>query len=534
MRLHVVLSILTLAGGCAAPYVAHVNGVPITAEDVRAEFKRAHGGHEKFLGGLREARAFLERTIDRRLLIEETYRLGYQNDPRIKEAEAEYAAQEAVKRFLRDEIDGKVRVTDAQVREIYDRHTVDLLHIRQIVTATRGEADAALARVAAGEPFEDVARDVSIAQSRAAGGELALIGWGTMEPEWEDVAFSLKEKATSAVFRTDAGWEIVQLLERKKPPVRLSYAKSARRIRDILERRHKEARKRQLANTLWRQYEARVQLPAVELEALRRAKDEPTQQAVAVWRGGQLTVAELAAQLQLDALGELPPARQGDVLGEMIRSMVSAQLARAEARTRGYDRHPEVLKAVQDFREGQMERKLIGEHFLKGVTVSDEEVRAHFEAHKAEMLTPEARHVAHILLADKAEAEQVRAKLAAGTSFEVLAKQHSMDADTKNRGGDLGTVTKKDVPPEFDVVLKLKAGDVSAPLKSPVGYHLVKVSRIDPPRPLTLEEAAEDLKKKLMRQKIEDKRSRWVTSLREAAEIVVDPRELERMAKSLR
>ena len=73
-------------------------------------------------------------------------------------------------------------------------------------------------------------------------------------------------------------------------------------------------------------------------------------------------------------------------------------------------------------------------------------------------------------------AEQIKAKLAAGEDFAKLANEFSTDAGSKNQGGDLGFSAGDAFPAEFEAALaKLKVGEVSAPVKTEAGVHIIKL-----------------------------------------------------------
>ena len=89
--------------------------------------------------------------------------------------------------------------------------------------------------------------------------------------------------------------------------------------------------------------------------------------------------------------------------------------------------------------------------------------------------------VAHILVADEATAKSLKAKLDAGADFATLAKENSIDPGTKDNGGNLGFIpyNSTDFITEFmDAFKNLKEGEVSEPVKSEYGYHLIKATGI--------------------------------------------------------
>jgi len=122
---------------------------------------------------------------------------------------------------------------------------------------------------------------------------------------------------------------------------------------------------------------------------------------------------------------------------------------------------------------------------------SDDELREFYKARSQQFVVPEERKVRHILLsipegAGEAEVEEVRKKaedvlkrIHAGESFEKLAKEVSEDPGSADMGGDLGFISLGVMEPDFEqVAFSLKVGEVSEPVLTSFGFHIIKVDEI--------------------------------------------------------
>ncbi|PGT90434.1 MULTISPECIES: peptidylprolyl isomerase [Bacillaceae] len=126
--------------------------------------------------------------------------------------------------------------------------------------------------------------------------------------------------------------------------------------------------------------------------------------------------------------------------------------------------------------------------------VTDEDIKAYYDTLEGQI------RASHILVADEATAKEVKEKLDAGESFEDLAKEYSTDPGSAQNGGDLGWFGEGAMVKEFqDAAFKLKEGEVSAPVKSDYGFHIIKVTETVKP----LEEMKESLKEEVRNQKIQ-------------------------------
>jgi peptidyl-prolyl cis-trans isomerase C len=132
-------------------------------------------------------------------------------------------------------------------------------------------------------------------------------------------------------------------------------------------------------------------------------------------------------------------------------------------------------------------RKLLARDVLAGLAVTDDEVRAFHAANPSRFTTPlevRARHVlrqcegsAPAAERERArrEAEEVRARAAAGEDFGALARRHSQDA-TADQGGDLGWVRRGRMVPEFEAVaFELPEGGISGVVETVFGFHVIRV-----------------------------------------------------------
>ncbi|MEZ5101420.1 MAG: peptidylprolyl isomerase [Thermoleophilia bacterium] len=110
----------------------------------------------------------------------------------------------------------------------------------------------------------------------------------------------------------------------------------------------------------------------------------------------------------------------------------------------------------------------------EGVTVSDAEIQAYYEANKdTQFANPESRKVAHILVKTEKEAKAVKARLDKGEDFAAVAKEVSTDEGTKQAGGELVAVKGQTVAPFEKAAYALETGAVSDPVKSEFGWHVI-------------------------------------------------------------
>ncbi|MBS2771736.1 peptidylprolyl isomerase [Anoxybacillus rupiensis] len=105
------------------------------------------------------------------------------------------------------------------------------------------------------------------------------------------------------------------------------------------------------------------------------------------------------------------------------------------------------------------------------VKVTEKELKQYYDQYK-----PEIR-ASHILVKDEKTAQEVKAKLDKGEDFAKLAKEYSQDTGSAQNGGDLGWFGTGKMVKEFeDAAYALKVGEISQPIKTEYGYHIIKVT----------------------------------------------------------
>lgn len=141
----------------------------------------------------------------------------------------------------------------------------------------------------------------------------------------------------------------------------------------------------------------------------------------------------------------------------------------------------------------------------KRFDVSDEEIKAYYQQNlKQYESKPEQRRASHILVMDEATAKDLLEKIRAGESFAELAKAHSKDPGSAKQGGDLGFFGRGVMDKAFEEsVFSLNKGEVSEPVKSSFGFHLIKLVDIKPGEVKPLKDVRDSIKHTLQVQKAE-------------------------------
>ena len=186
---------------------------------------------------------------------------------------------------------------------------------------------------------------------------------------------------------------------------------------------------------------------------------------------------------------------------KILRGVMTEKLLLAEARKQNIDQSPEVIKQLED-----LKKKLVVKTFLDQKTsdmISEADLRREYDAMVKSMRDEKEMRARHILVATQEEAKDVKAKLADGKNFDALAKQYSKDPGSAQQGGDLGYFTADKMVKEFaDAAFTLKKGEVSDPVKTGFGWHIIKVEDVRKMTVPTFNQAKDTLRARLQDKKL--------------------------------
>jgi peptidyl-prolyl cis-trans isomerase SurA len=177
--------------------------------------------------------------------------------------------------------------------------------------------------------------------------------------------------------------------------------------------------------------------------------------------------------------------------------------------------------------------KVIGTQVKGQIAVTEDEIKKYYEENYGELETGKEMHIAHILIPfdpnspdekEKARvlAREITEKARSGEDFGELAKEYSKDTGSAERGGDLGYVQKGELVASLEEAIKeTPVGEVSEPVESPSGFHVIKVLDKRESSASSIDDAREEIKQKIYRQKAESALKTWVEGVRKTAYIEV-------------
>ncbi|PNG25385.1 peptidylprolyl isomerase [Methylocella silvestris] len=233
---------------------------------------------------------------------------------------------------------------------------------------------------------------------------------------------------------------------------------------------------------------------------------------LATVNGQDITENDLAIAKD-DLAGSLPQQLQGKARDTyVVDFLIDGALVSQKAKADKLDATPEFAKKLAYYHEKLLMETLLGQ--VAKAALTDEAIKKTYDdALKAQKPETEV-HARHILVATDADAQAALKRLKAGEDFAKVAKEVSKD--TSADGGDLGWFTKDKMVPEFaEAAFKLEPGQLSEPVKSPFGWHIILVEgKREKPFP-----ALDEVKEQVSRYVVQKAQGELVAGLRKDAKI---------------
>ena len=248
---------------------------------------------------------------------------------------------------------------------------------------------------------------------------------------------------------------------------------------------------------------------------------------------GDLTITAAQFDQIIDALSEQYRAvARGSGRKQFADNVVRIAVLAQEGKRRKLD-ESSAYRTQSRFEDANILANMTYEDIGKNAKLDEADVRKYFEAHKAEFEQVRARHIlirvqgspAAVRPGQKdlteaealAKAQDLRKRIQAGEDFAQLARQESDDTGSGAKGGDLGFFRHGQMVPSFEeAAFAMQPGDLSEPVKTPLGYHVIKVEAKE-------SKSFEDVRPELERRMRPEQAQKTLEELQKRSQVVLDP-----------
>lgn len=194
---------------------------------------------------------------------------------------------------------------------------------------------------------------------------------------------------------------------------------------------------------------------------------------------GNATITEADLDRELKSI---PPFAQQLFAGsegkqKFLEELIKKELLYQEALKKGLDKDHEYKSRVEDFKKITLVGKLLEKEIEAKSNVTMEDVQNYYNKNKDEFSEIKQIRMSQILVKTDDEAQKILDRLKKGETFATVAKSASIDTNSAKNGGDLGYLSLQQIAPDIrNTAMRLKVGEISNPIKTPSGIHIIMIT----------------------------------------------------------
>jgi len=230
----------------------------------------------------------------------------------------------------------------------------------------------------------------------------------------------------------------------------------------------------------------------------------------------------------LKELSRVPEWARGQFEGQegkdrFLDEIIKRELIHQSALSMKLDNNEEYIAKVEEFKKMTLISLIMQKEVEEKSVLSDDEVTAFFKENEDKFRIGTEIRASHILVETEEEEKALIEKIKNGETFAKLAKAHSKDKGSADKGGDLGYFGRGKMVPEFDrATLSLKKGEMSGPVKTRFGFHVIKLIDTKEGNPANFEQSKESIKKQLIATKRKQLFDSYIEKLKSSGKIEKD------------
>lgn len=175
---------------------------------------------------------------------------------------------------------------------------------------------------------------------------------------------------------------------------------------------------------------------------------------------------------------------------DFLEEIIKRELLLQEARRIGIEKDPAILDRIEEMRERMILNEFLQREVENKLVANDKELEDYYNLHREEFKSPDEVKISQIVVRGEEDAREVLKRLHRRADFARMAKEFSIDTATKNSGGELGMLQKGKIHPQLEsVIFGMNEGDISDPIKTESGFHIIKLQKKNPGTLLSFKDA---------------------------------------------
>ncbi|MEW5802427.1 MAG: peptidylprolyl isomerase [bacterium] len=436
--------------------VVDVNGTKISLDEFN-----------EIAQGRTDRENLLNQIIASILLAQEARRQGLDKDPSVQQQLKMINEQQLALFFYQKKVTDKTRLSDKELDNLIPAKERQKIRFQEIVTQSKEDAAAILSQIKQGTSFEKLAKEKSLGRNAKDGGDIGfvIINTNIFPEEVEEVIFKLKDGEVSEPIKTREGYALFKAIERKNLTDKELESK-----KNYLQFKLAKEKTDQITSSLLESLRSKANVKVLDknLAKIEEAKvkdDSLLKIQLAEVNGNAITLNDIiGGQATYGNPLDSPLLKNPSFLKNMVEDKIKNVLFVTEAKRIGMEKDPEFQRKTKIFADGVLANKFAMDILCKDIKASDDEYRKFYDEHKNDPQfknIPERVRVKHILVDDAKLADDIMKRLKKGENFAALAKQHSIDQFSAEKGGDLGFIQRGRMDHAFEeAAFGTKVGDV--------------------------------------------------------------------------
>ncbi len=525
-----VLVALTIGSGWAQDLpvvkgrkiVASVQGDPITLDEFNRQ--RPASAPTDTAADLR----LLKRLIDLRLIAQEGRRMELDKLPEIRKMLEAHAHL-----TLREELVGRavkgITADPKDVEELY-RAAVREWKVSAVLFAGEEFAKSMAAELGAGKDFAELAAAYLAAGKATKVNDAVLLKRNGADPAVAQALAAMVVGATSPVIRTASGSVILKLDEVRYPDDPAARA-TAERIATTSKRREAVATLDAALRAKYVKVDEQI-LKSIDYESQTAGIDallKDTRVLARIKGEKPVTVAELTEQLKFQFFHGAQMAAERKRLNskkvEILESMLHRRVFRKEALRLKLDKTDSYRDALKEYEESLLFDAVLRKAVAPDIRLTEDDVKAYYEAHRAEYTTPEMIRMRSLVFVDKATAEATRDLLRTGADFQWVASRTEGQLDPNTKGVmafDNRPIMTSELPEGLQkAIAGAKGGDVTLYLAPENHVYVLAIESLIAAQPEAYETLRGKMRAKVVNIKVEQAVEEYADKLRSLSDVKV-------------
>jgi foldase protein PrsA len=499
---------LTGCGKAPKDVVAKVGKYTITAEELDENVAMLKGRWKSPTEAYDGKLAALDKMIERKLMLLEAYSRGLDKDTLVVKSLEQGEQRRKLIGLWEMEIVEKTQVTDAELKERYDKMGSEY-NAAHILVKDSVFAEDIYGRIVKGEDFGELAQKHSEDPgSGAKGGDLGWFSAGRMVKEFEEGVFALQDGEVSKPLKTRFGWHIIKRIAMRPRADRRPFEEEKDMLRQMVEREKQTTRMEEYLEGLYTTYEFSFDENAIAKVADRyKNPEDPVIMSMddkdlmlAKWKGGEFKVGQLDSLYLSQPPYRRPSLGGAEQLQDFVKQACQEKLLMAETDRVNITQHPKYKEAYEKELEEAMLRQIQQDIYTE-INLTDDDLRKYYDANLDSFVEPRTIIVKEVQVKTEAEGQRILSDIKAGADITKIAENKSERKHLQSRNWEL-EITEARLPELYAAVAKATSGEVVGPVLDNRAslWSVMKVVTIREAAPMDFERVKGRIKSQLGRE----------------------------------